>query len=58
MAPVALTTLYDKIGGATVVEAVVKEFYNRVLADSDLKCFFANTDMDRQTRSQIAFLLP
>jgi len=50
------TTLYDKIGGAPAVEAVVKEFYVRVLADKDLKNFFDRTNMDAQTKSQINFI--
>lgn len=56
MAPVATITLYDKIGRASTVEAVVKEFFHRVLVDNDLKGFFADTDMDRLTQSQIAFI--
>jgi len=56
MVPVATTTLYDKIGKAPAVEDVVKEFYKRVLADKHLHGFFANTDMDRLTRSQISFI--
>lgn len=50
------TTLFDKIGGSAAVEAVVKEFYTRVLADKDLKNFFDKTDMDAQTKSQIDFI--
>ena len=53
---VATTTLFDQIGGATAVKAVVEEFYKRVLADTDLKGYFATTDMDKQTQQQIKFI--
>jgi len=56
MAAVATTTLYEKIGGASTVEAVVEDFYNRILADKVLLGFFADTDMDRQKQSQTAFI--
>ncbi len=50
------TTLFEKLGGSAAIEAVVMAFYKRVLGDPDLQGFFAKTDMDKQTRSQIAFL--
>lgn len=54
--PAAVTTLFEQIGGGTAVKAVVEEFYKRVLADVDLKGFFAQTDMDKQTQQQIKFI--
>lgn len=52
----ATATLFDKLGGKTAIEAVVKEFYKRVLADAELKGFFEQTDMDHQTVQQIKFI--
>lgn len=49
-------TLFDKLGGTPAVTAVVKGFYEKVLGDPDLKGYFATTDMDKQTKSQIDFL--
>lgn len=49
-------TLFEKIGGRQALQAVVEEFYNRVLADSDLKGFFADVNMDRQKQQLVRFL--
>src|SRR5258708_32795244 len=38
-------SLFDKLGGTKSIEAVVDEFYKRVLADTELKPFFAKTNM-------------
>ena len=56
MQPALATSLFEKLGGSPAIEAVVRDFYKRVLGDPDLQGFFAKTDMDKQTRSQIAFL--
>ena len=56
MSHAVATTLYERLGGKAAMDAVVKEFYNRVLADANLKGYFANTDMTRQMQSQIDFL--
>ncbi len=50
------TTLFEKLGGEKAIEAVVKEFYKRVLADSELKGYFDGIDMDFQTKQQINFI--
>lgn len=52
----AVATLYEKLGGAEAIESVVRAFYKRVLADDQLRGFFANTNMDFQTQQQIKFL--
>ena len=52
----ATTTLFEKLGGKTAIEAVVKDFYKRVLADAQLRGYFDDTDMDRQTQQQIKFI--
>lgn len=49
-------SLYEKLGGGKALEAVVPMFYERVLSDPDLAGFFADTDMDFQTKQQVAFL--
>lgn len=48
--------LYDRLGGSAAVEAAVKIFYDKVLADPDLKPFFDGIDMARQGRHQINFM--
>ena len=49
-------TLFHKLGGLPAVQAVVSNFYERVLGDPELAPFFANVDMDRQLVHQIAFV--
>lgn len=49
-------TLYDRVGGASALEAVVDAFYDRVMADDDLEAFFRKTDMKRQRTFMRAFL--
>ena len=41
------STLFDEIGGAEVVNAVVDNFYQRVINDEQLGKFFANASVDR-----------
>ncbi len=53
---VAVPSLFDKLGGQPAIEAVVTEFYKRVLADDELKGFFDKTDMDKQRRHQTQFI--
>jgi len=49
-------TLYDQVGGASALEAVVDAFYDRVLADDHLEGFFRSTDMTKQRAFMRAFL--
>lgn len=49
-------TLYDRLGGDEGLEAVVGDFYERVLADDDLREYFDDTDMDALRDHQRAFL--
>ncbi|WP_248929575.1 group I truncated hemoglobin [Paenibacillus hamazuiensis] len=49
-------TLFDKLGGQKTIDAVVDEFYKRVLADPTVNLFFENTDMEKQRRHQAAFI--
>jgi truncated hemoglobin YjbI len=49
-------SLFDKLGGTKSIEAVVDEFYKRVLADTELKPFFAKTNMTWLRMRQVQFL--
>jgi len=48
-------TIYDRIGGHEAIEAVVEDFYVRVLADNQLSGFFAGTNMNRLKGKQAEF---
>lgn len=48
-------TLYEDIGGAATVRAVLDVFYSRVLADPTLGPFFLGTDIDRLKHAQERF---
>jgi hemoglobin len=41
-----MNTLYDRIGGAPVIETLIPAFYARVLADPALSPFFKHASMD------------
>lgn len=47
--------IYDKIGGQEAIEAVVEDFYVRVLADEKLAGFFTGTNMSRLKGRQVEF---
>ena len=49
-------SLYDDLGGAKALDAVVDAFYQKVLADDRVNGFFDSTDMERQAKKQKAFL--
>jgi hemoglobin len=48
-------TIYHRIGGHEAIEAVVEDFYVRVLADSQLSGFFTGTNMNRLKGKQAEF---
>jgi hemoglobin len=48
-------TLFEKLGGTKAIEAVVEAFYKRVLADEELKPFFAKTNMNWLKLRQVQF---
>ncbi|TNE80078.1 MAG: group 1 truncated hemoglobin [Bacteroidetes bacterium] len=50
------TSLFERIGGMTAVNAAVDIFYPKVLADASLSHFFTNVDMKTQAAKQKAFL--
>lgn len=49
-------SLYEDLGGAKALDAVVDAFYQKVLADERVNGFFDATDMERQAKKQKAFL--
>lgn len=51
-----MSTLFDKIGGETAVNAAVDIFYRKVLADDSINHFFETTDMAAQHAKQKSFL--
>jgi hemoglobin len=51
-----MSTLYEKIGGESAVDAAVGLFYDKVLADDRIKHFFEGVDMEKQHRMQKGFL--
>jgi len=48
--------LYDEIGGAPAVRAVLDAFYPRVIADPMLSPFFLGVDLERLKKTQEGFL--
>nr|4XDI_A Chain A, Chlamydomonas reinhardtii THB1 [Chlamydomonas reinhardtii]4XDI_B Chain B, Chlamydomonas reinhardtii THB1 [Chlamydomonas reinhardtii]6CII_A Chain A, Chlamydomonas reinhardtii THB1 [Chlamydomonas reinhardtii] len=49
-------SLYSRMGGEAAVEKAVDVFYERIVADPQLAPFFANVDMKKQRRKQVAFM--
>lgn len=48
-------TLFDQLGGEAGIAKLVEDFYDRVLADPQLKPFFENASMDRLRTMQREF---
>lgn len=48
-------TLFERIGGEEAVSQMIDAFYGRVLADPDLRPFFANSTVERLTHMQKEF---
>ena len=48
--------LYEKVGGSTTINQLVKLFYDRVLADPRLGSFFPHTDMATLRAQQAMFI--
>jgi hemoglobin len=49
-------SVYDEIGGREAVDAVVSDFYDRVLADEQLASFFKGFDMAELHTHQVQFI--
>ncbi len=56
MAVAVSVSLFERLGGRKAIQAVVEEFYRRVLDDRDLKGYFAGVDMAQQKRKQAEFM--
>ena len=50
-----MSTIYAQIGGAEALEAVVEDFYDRVLGDAELAGVFSGTNMARLKGKQVEF---
>jgi hemoglobin len=48
-------TLFERVGGELAISDLIHEFYDRVLADMELKPFFKKTSMDKLRRMQREF---
>lgn len=51
-----MASIFDQIGGASAVSAVVDEFYERVVADPRLGGHFTGTDMGKLKAHQRSFV--
>ena len=51
----ATTTLYEQLGGEQAISAAVSMFYDRVLADPELRPFFDESRLPRLIRRQAQF---
>jgi hemoglobin len=52
----ATSTLYERLGGAPAIEAVVDELYRRILADPELAPFFSRVNLRSQASRMRAFV--
>jgi hemoglobin len=50
------SSLYDRLGGAAAIDAVVDRFYQRVTGDPDVAGYFTDADLARLRRHQAAFV--
>ena len=48
-------TLFQRVGGEQAITELIHEFYDRVLADPELKPFFKDTSVDKLRRMQREF---
>ena len=53
--PAKQQTLFERVGGERAISELIKEFYDRVLADQELKPFFTEVSMDKLRRMQREF---
>ena len=49
-------SLYDQLGRESGISKAVDEFYDRVLADPELSHYFADSDVDKVRKHQVALL--
>ncbi len=48
-------SLYDRIGGETVVKQLVSKFYDRIMKDPELVPFFKNSSMEKLRHMQTEY---
>jgi hemoglobin len=48
-------TLFERLGGEAAIAELIHDFYDRVLADPELKPFFKHTSIDKLRRMQHEF---
>ena len=51
-----MATLYERLGGAPAIDAVVEGMYKKIFPDPDLEDFFRKTDKPKQMEMQRTFL--
>lgn len=56
MSTVSDKTVYEQLGGEPAMDAAVKLFYEKVLADEHIARFFDQIDMEKQLTKQKRFL--
>tara|TARA_R110002096_G_scaffold256201_2_gene449461 strand:+ start:1558 stop:1941 length:384 start_codon:yes stop_codon:yes gene_type:complete len=49
------TSIYERIGGAEVIDNLVTSFYEKVLADGELNFYFKDVPMEKLRRMQHEF---
>jgi hemoglobin len=53
--PTPAPSLYDRVGGEAGIEALVGDFYHRVMNDAELAPFFAHVPMEKLMAMQKEF---
>jgi len=53
--PKSQPSLYERVGGEKAIHDMVHDFYDRVLADPELKPFFKTTSIDKLRKMQREF---
>jgi hemoglobin len=51
-----MENLFERLGGAEVIFAIVGRMYDLVLADEELSPFFANVELERLRKMQYEFI--
>jgi hemoglobin len=57
MASATSTTLFERIGGEPAISAAVSLFYDKVMADAELRPFFDESRLPRLIRRQAQFFV-
>ena len=51
-----MSTLFEKLGGASAIDSVVDKFYDYMMEDPVVNYFFKETDMNKQRLRQKQFI--